>query len=327
MRCRITQEEFHQRNLAIGAISSSVFCGLKTKIAYRCIDCDKIFIVSPGKVWCNKQIRCYECSGARGRLLTQEEFEYKNKAIGAISYDIYKTIKYPTKYICCDCKQEFLVTPDRVWKQKQLRCYTCGRKNSGKNKTYKQDKFIQKNKDVGAISYARYFGTHIKILYVCTNCGKSFLVTPGSVWYQKQVKCGNCELRINGTKTSGKSISLKKYIPQFFICEYKIYYAINKKYKITIDWAGIYNGYKIAIEYDEWWWHGHKQKEDYKRVKKLVKMGWKVLRIKAHDNLPTKDQIDKALYILTTTNKNYTYIRLKGWGKGKTFADRKKTIK
>lgn len=85
-----------------------------------------------------------------------------------------------------------------------------------------------------------------------------------------------------------------------------------------VDIALVLNGVKIAIEYDSWFWHGHKQKEDLKRLTVLRKNGWKTLQIKANTKLPSKKQLQKALSELAYTKATKRTIRLNDWGIGKT---------
>jgi len=86
-----------------------------------------------------------------------------------------------------------------------------------------------------------------------------------------------------------------------------------------------YQGVKIAVEYDEWYYHGHKIAEDEKRYHKLVRDGWKIIVIRAHRNIPTKQQIDSAIAKIISGAKRVT-IKLPKWGVGTTLADRHKKV-
>lgn len=72
----------------------------------------------------------------------------------------------------------------------------------------------------------------------------------------------------------------------------------------------------IAIEYDCWYWHGSKLDTDERKTKSLLSRGWKVLRIKANEMIPTFDQIQDAIYLLLA-GSDYEEIVLPDWGKGK----------
>jgi len=325
--CAFTQYEFIQNNQAVGAISYAVYKGVIAKISYICTLCGKSYKIEPHGVWTRKCTTCPSCGyncGAKRNTLSQETFNKNNSDIGAVSYAVYKGWTIKINYVCTLCGKTFLVSPSGVWSSsKQINCQDCGKSKRVQQHTLTQKEFQDKNIAVKAFSYAMYKGVFTKIPYICINCGKPHMCDPHTIWKNKQTKCGNCQLMRNGIITSRPSLMLCSMIPPLFQHNYVCRHIRikNKRRRVCIDWAGIYNGYKIAIEYDEWFWHGHKQKEDYKRVKKLIKDGWKVLRIKARNNTPTKDQIDKALSVLTTTSKNYYIIRLKNWGKGKTFSD------
>ena len=153
-------------------------------------------------------------------------------------------------------------------------------------------------------------------------CGKEWRGVASVI---KKIKsCGNCLLMINGQNTSYKSLSLKHMLPLEAQHNFK-YGKPNLKNHLrkSIDWAFIYQGKKVALEYDEWVWHGHKIIEDEKRYNDLVKSGWCVIRIRTHRYIPTQQQINQALELIRSGYKKIS-ITLKGWGKGRTIADERK---
>jgi len=319
---KISQKEFIRKNNKIGAISYAMYKGNKVDIPYICAMCGTTFLVRPNTVWTQKQIHCYICGKKHMSItqsLTQKEFQQNNKKVNAVSYALYIGYFKKISYICTECGKAYYSSPSEVWRCKRITCNKCSKKRAGKLLMISQHKFEEKNKALGAISNEIYTGSKKLTKYICTRCGREFTIKPNTVWSMKVTVCGNCQLRKNGILTSNIALTLKQILPSFFIHNYNVKY---KDYKICIDWAGVYKGYKIAIEYDEWYWHGYKQKEDYKRAQRLIKNGWKVLRIKAHNNIPSINQINIALNKLIN-NTNYTFIKLKGWGKGKTFANRK----
>lgn len=83
-----------------------------------------------------------------------------------------------------------------------------------------------------------------------------------------------------------------------------------------IDVALIAN--KIAIEYDSWYWHGHRLDTDEQRDEFLFSAGWKVLHIRSNNKLPTRQQLDVATAQLQS-GKNKTEIVLDDWGHGPIF--------
>lgn len=101
--------------------------------------------------------------------------------------------------------------------------------------------------------------------------------------------------------------------PQEQICKWvngELNYRLDNFY---VDVALISN--KIAIEYDEWYWHKSKFIKDIKRVNKLLNQGWKVITVRASDNLPNKQDLFNAIKNAKKSQGKYWHIiTLEGWG-------------
>ena len=69
---------------------------------------------------------------------------------------------------------------------------------------------------------------------------------------------------------------------------------------------------KIDIEYDGWYWHQDTQK-DRNRDEHFKLSGWKILRIKFGNKIPTKDQLIEAINRLIKNGYSYTEIVLDDW--------------
>jgi very-short-patch-repair endonuclease len=69
---------------------------------------------------------------------------------------------------------------------------------------------------------------------------------------------------------------------------------------------------KIDIEYDGSYWHQDKQK-DRKRDEFLKTQGWKILRIRSGQKVPTLIELQNSIEKLINTNRNYTQITLDDW--------------
>ena len=69
---------------------------------------------------------------------------------------------------------------------------------------------------------------------------------------------------------------------------------------------------KIDIEYDGWYWHQDAQK-DRNRDEHFKLSGWKILRIKSGNKIPTKDQLIEAINRLIKNGYSYTEIVLDDW--------------
>lgn len=80
--------------------------------------------------------------------------------------------------------------------------------------------------------------------------------------------------------------------------------------KINMDCMLNINNIKIDIEYDGWYWHKDKEKEDRKRDEFLKENGYKILRIKSKRKIPTKEQLIKAIDYLVKSNHSYFEIKL-----------------
>lgn len=69
---------------------------------------------------------------------------------------------------------------------------------------------------------------------------------------------------------------------------------------------------KIDIEYDGWYWHQDQQK-DRRRNYYNIRRGWKVLRVKSGEKLPTKEELFEAIDYLINTEHYYKEIKLDDW--------------
>lgn len=83
---------------------------------------------------------------------------------------------------------------------------------------------------------------------------------------------------------------------------------------------------KIAVEYDSWYWHGHRQEDDARRDKELIEAGWKVLHIKTNTGIPSKQELDDAIAKLEN-GETLVEIILDDWEDGLTFADMREVKK
>lgn len=80
--------------------------------------------------------------------------------------------------------------------------------------------------------------------------------------------------------------------------------------RINMDCLLIIDGHKIDVEYDGWYWHKDRAEHDKRRNYWLIKRGYKVLRIRSNDELPTRQQIIDAVDYLVKDNHSLTYIDL-----------------
>lgn len=120
--------------------------------------------------------------------------------------------------------------------------------------------------------------------------------------------CPKCLDMVNGKLVSSPQRVIAKVVGgllNFEVGRYSVDVALQRHEQL------------IAIEYDAWYWHGNRQKNDMARDQALNADGWRVLRIKSNKLTPDKNQIEKAIDELLN-GKWYCEIILADWGKGPT---------
>ena len=72
------------------------------------------------------------------------------------------------------------------------------------------------------------------------------------------------------------------------------------------------DGVKIDVEYDGQFWHQLTEERDKIRNEVLIRMGYKIFRIKGnrHDTIPTKEQIQHNIETLINSSKEYIEITM-----------------
>ncbi len=149
-----------------------------------------------------------------------------------------------------------------------------------------------------------------KIVWDCLcDCGGKSKVTSDNLSSGLVKSCGNCLLKKNSISTSYKALEIHKLLNNRGVHNYKT------KAGPIVDIALVINNTKIAIEYNEWYWHGNKIDKDIQRTQNLIEKGWKVLNINANKNLPSQEQINDCIsYLLKCANS--VNLVLDGWGEG-----------
>jgi very-short-patch-repair endonuclease len=93
---------------------------------------------------------------------------------------------------------------------------------------------------------------------------------------------------------------------------------LNKPFGLrNIDVAIEVEGMEIAVEYDSWYWHAHRQEQDEERDEELLAAGWRVLHVRSNELLPTRAQLEAAIACLVA-GEEQTEIVLEDWGQGPT---------
>lgn len=121
--------------------------------------------------------------------------------------------------------------------------------------------------------------------------------------------CPQCVDVVNGVRVSQ---------PQRELCNLLggvLNYEFQGKY---IDIALFLKDTPIAIEYDSWFWHGHKLDQDQERAAWLQERGWRVLCIRSNGMIPSLNQLRMAIEQVLDRS-TYQEIIMSDWGKGPTF--------
>lgn len=307
----LTQEQAETKSLAIGIKMIGKYINAKLKIEFECPYCKKTFKSLLNNLYpmghtkscgCHKRNRFIDITGQRyGRLLVLNLEKIKNN------------IRY---WNClCNCGKNIIVDTASLIRGNTQ---SCGCLN-------KEQVSIAHKKDITNKRFGRLIAIQPvartkrnNIIWNCLcDCGQHTEAILSDLIKGDTKSCGNCQLKRNGQTTSYKSLSLSSLLPLNAQHNYKF----DKNSKKCIDWAFVYQGHKIALEYDEWYWHGHKQKEDNNRYRSLIRKNWKVIQVKAHNNIPSQTQINQALEKIVNGAKKVS-ITLSGWGQGKTIEDR-----
>lgn len=124
------------------------------------------------------------------------------------------------------------------------------------------------------------------------------------------IEKANKTMQINGScKTSKQQKELNEMLKDIYK-ESEMNVACSK---FSLDCVINVNGCKIDVEYDGWYWHKDIRK-DLIRDRIVQREGYKVLRIKSGNLLPTKEQIINAVNLLIKEDKKFTQIILSDWG-------------
>lgn len=118
--------------------------------------------------------------------------------------------------------------------------------------------------------------------------------------------CPQCADIVNGARVSQVQRQLCEMLGG--ILNYRVgRYAID----VALQTGDI----NIGIEYDCWFWHrvhADKTEHERKRDKYLISQGWRILRVKANELLPSQEQLDTAITALLNGSV-YQEIVLEDW--------------
>lgn len=208
----------------------------------------------------------------------------------------------------CDCGQVVLIAHHYLTAKKSQMCNTCSALNSTKGIRERNAKEVSDY--LSRYEYTQispYRGTLRKIEVRCC-CGKIVKMKCGHLLklarQNVRLNC-KCNKIKNGRMTSNPVFKLHDILGRGV-------HNYNGSAG-CIDIALCYKGKKVAIEYDEWWWHkDHKAKDDRKN-KKLLDNGWFVLRLRVSGYLPTYREMIRSLDKLIRSETRFLARTHKSW--------------
>jgi len=329
MASRLTTEEVNKRDGEIGLIPLEPYIGSAYKRKYRCLTCGKTIINTPNIIWIRYKKDCGRCQYPDPLLFGGRKKDIRNQKFGMLTAiePLYMK-KHRVIWRCvCDCGNNKNTSVDKLVNGHVKSCGKCNYKGL---QTSKRNRINIQKRRFGSMVALRplNINKHGGVIWECVcDCGNTCKLTTARLLSGGTKSCGSCQLRINGQTTSKISLSLKSLLIPWAVHNY--HYGKPNPYNGTrksVDWAFVYDGKKIAVEYDEWYWHGYKRNQDNLRNRTLIELGWYIIIIRASYNRPTQHQINKALDLIKS-GKRKVIIKLKGWNVGTTFADRKRKSK
>lgn len=182
-----------------------------------------------------------------------------------------------------------------------------GCKNPMENESVKQ-KMINTNKErYGGNSPSCSQEVRAKIIQTCLE--KYGAVNPyQSKEIQEKARLSRCK---NGNVPSSK--------PEKAVCDLlQDMYGVSNCYhnypvgNLSLDCLLIVDNQRIDIEYDGFYWHKNREKQDRARNAVLMNEGYKIIRIKGNnrDTIPTKEQLQNAVDYLVKGNHHLVFINM-----------------
>lgn len=285
--------------------SPEEYIGRKSKCEFQCF-CGKFFCGYPfqhsngfykGSCGCALRIKSVDLAGTKFNCFTvlNNNFIRRNG----------------TNFLeCqCDCGKICLLPLSNIKAKTRTMCNLCSASYATKkfqDKNAREIKeYLQKN---GHIQLSPYRGISGRIKIQC--CCKKVIVLSGEALLnlarQDFLLSCRCNKIKNGKLTSNKVFQLHE------ILDKGIHNYVSKNAG-CIDIACVYKGRKIAIEYDEWFWHKNIEAKDKNKTRQLLKNGWLVLRIRVSNILPSYRKLIKSIDKLLQSKTRFLAITHKSW--------------
>lgn len=274
------------------------------KIQCKCTDCNGVYCVRIARLIKRYPHPCKYIGASKLNIIIED---YCNKH-GLIKINTFTTINNRVE-IKCNCNRHFSYIARNLFRRiktnKVVCCKICYFMQLLKSK-------IKNGQQYGQLTILNVNDLMIKNkkLYVkCKcSCGTEKYLNYSTIKGGSIKSCGNCHLFVKGVMTSYNALMLHKTITEFGVHNFK------SKHAGCIDIAFIYMGKKIAIEYDEWFWHKNNKRQDMIKTKNLIKNGWTVIRILAHNDIPPRKIIFHTLDYIISNKIKYKLLKSKNWG-------------
>jgi very-short-patch-repair endonuclease len=271
-------------------------------------ECDKGHRIQKGFSYVKCGHGCVACAGQLPRSKGDYLALGKERGIRWLGFEMPPDTKSVTSWYCAICENIWKTTFDSI--QSGSSCPKCANKKKGQSQRLTKQNY----RDLAEGQGISWLGTlpersNTKTLWGCRE---------GHKWQrsythqQRGYLCPQCSKKVNGRHTS---------IPQRKLAELldgQINYRLDSHF---LDIAINHKGHKIAVEYDGWHWHGGQEERDDIRDKKILGAGWRLLKIKGSNLLPSAAELQQALYRLCN-DEDFVEIVLPDWGKGNTAKER-----
>lgn len=310
----LTQTQAEIKSLLVGCKLVDTYVNCDTAINFECLTCKQKFLARPTRIW-SKTKRCAKCIGRY--TYTQIEATNKAKEVGCELVDVYINKKTKIKFKCLKCNSIFVRAPAQVFDNHRPYCPQCNNKQRGISNMFSYTEAKQKSLDVNIQMVGQYYGSKVPTEFICPQCNNKFSTKPEYIWSQETQSCGNCCTMRNSVMTSKPALLLDDKIQKLgYLTLHNYTVWKNGRFAINTDIA-LWQ-HNIAVELDSWYWHGHKQKADKLRLRKLHRLGWKTLQIKTNISLPNINQLKKSITDLINGAKQRTITIKSEWGTGNT---------
>lgn len=243
-------------------------------------------------------------------LITDEIAKERLRVLGLKLLEKYQCANFIKHKVQCHCGKIFYTLLQSIFKGDTKSCGCYQSQQTSLRFRLDLNGFKQKTGKLQVIKYLKIKNKQALWLCKC-ECGKTKELSSNLIKSESVKTCGNCYEFRNGIKTSFMALDLHQRLIDagYHTTEKDHNYKINNP-RMYIDIA--IPKLKIAIEYDSKKWHKNTKSKDLKRVKKLQKLGWKVLVIRSKYRLPKISTINKRIEKLLN-GSNYEVITCKDW--------------